>query len=177
LIHIKGYNNTGIKEILDKADVPKGSFYHYFKSKEDLALNILDYHASIINNIFAYAIEENKDNPFLALRCFFEVFHKKFEELDYFGGCPLGNLSQELSDTEENIRIKVDTIFNNIVEKIAVLLEKAKDMEIIDFKVDSRDYAQFIFNSWEGAILRAKTMKNRQSLDIFMNIIFEKMHL
>ena len=45
IIHKKGYNHTGIKEILDAAGVPKGSFYHFFKSKEDFGLNLLDHYA------------------------------------------------------------------------------------------------------------------------------------
>jgi len=43
IIHLKGFNHTGIKEILEAAQVPKGSFYHYFESKEDFGLQVIDY--------------------------------------------------------------------------------------------------------------------------------------
>ena len=45
IIHKKGFNNTGIQEILESAGVPKGSFYFYFKSKEDLGLALIDHYA------------------------------------------------------------------------------------------------------------------------------------
>ncbi len=45
IIHKKGFNNTGIQEILESAGVPKGSFYFYFRSKEDLGLALIDHYA------------------------------------------------------------------------------------------------------------------------------------
>ena len=44
LVHMKGFNHTGIQEILEVAGVPKGSFYFYFKSKEEFGLELVDYH-------------------------------------------------------------------------------------------------------------------------------------
>ncbi|MFZ1037037.1 MAG: TetR/AcrR family transcriptional regulator, partial [Smithella sp.] len=44
LMHLKGYNDTGVQEILDKAGLPKGSFYNYFKNKEDFGLLVIDYY-------------------------------------------------------------------------------------------------------------------------------------
>ena len=43
IIHLKGYNHTGLQEILQAAGVPKGSFYNYFKNKEDFGLQVIDF--------------------------------------------------------------------------------------------------------------------------------------
>lgn len=60
-----------------------------------------------------------------------------------------------------------------MVEKIANQLNLANKLGLIKLHADAKEYAQFIFNSWEGALLRAKNMKNREPLDLFMKIIFE----
>jgi len=43
IIHLKGFNHTGVQEVLRAAGVPKGSFYNYFKNKEDFGLQVIDY--------------------------------------------------------------------------------------------------------------------------------------
>jgi AcrR family transcriptional regulator len=59
IIHHKGFKNTGIQEILHSAGVPKGSFYFYFKSKEDFGLELIDYYF----NFFASMIESHLKGP------------------------------------------------------------------------------------------------------------------
>ena len=53
IIHLKGFNNTGIQEILEAADVPKGSFYNYFRNKEDFGLQVVDFFVEYIAHIAA----------------------------------------------------------------------------------------------------------------------------
>lgn len=175
LIHFQGYTNTGLKEILDKAGVPKGSFYHYFRNKEDLALNILDYYSAFVNELFANSIAEHQENPIIGLRSFFEMIHKNFEATQYSGGCPIGNLGQELSDTEENIRIKADKIFDSLIDQIYHQLSRAYDMGLVAQEIVSKDYAEFMFNCWEGAMLRAKIKKSKHPLDLFVEMFFKQL--
>ena len=58
IIHQKGFNNTGIQEILDKAGVPKGSFYFYFKSKEDFGLALIDQFEAMVCGHLAAVLED-----------------------------------------------------------------------------------------------------------------------
>jgi TetR/AcrR family transcriptional regulator, transcriptional repressor for nem operon len=51
LIHSKGYNNTGLADVLKAAKVPKGSFYFYFKSKDELGLAVLDHYWEFIQGM------------------------------------------------------------------------------------------------------------------------------
>jgi len=63
LIHAQGFNATGLKQILQVAGIPKGSFYFYFKSKEDFGLAIIDYFNAIINGIFTRYLSDKKHHP------------------------------------------------------------------------------------------------------------------
>lgn len=173
LMHFQGYTNTGLKEILSKAGVPKGSFYHYFESKEDLALNILDYYSTFITQIFENSITEHDENPIEGLKSFFETIHKNFEITQFTGGCPIGNFGQELSDIEENIRVKTDKIFDSLVDQVHQQLSRAHAMGLVNQESVTKDYAEFLFNCWEGAMLRAKIKKTKRPLDLFVEMMFQ----
>ena len=77
LIHEHGYHNVGIKKILDVAQIPKGSFYHYFKSKEDLALCIIDFHINRTKDMFG-SIDKTKEG----LKVFFDMFFNMLRSMD-----------------------------------------------------------------------------------------------
>ncbi len=86
IIHQKGFNNTGIQEILKSAGVPKGSFYFYFESKEDFGLHLIDFFSDFF---FLRCDEYLKDAsmpPIQRLRAFFHEFLVYFEENEFKGG-------------------------------------------------------------------------------------------
>ncbi len=87
IVHRKGFNHTGILELLKAANVPKGSFYFYFKNKEDFGLQLIDYFA---RDFFFSRIKEfdnhKKSSPLLNLRHFFLSFLPYFEKNDFEGG-------------------------------------------------------------------------------------------
>ncbi|MBW1898902.1 MAG: TetR/AcrR family transcriptional regulator, partial [Deltaproteobacteria bacterium] len=63
IIHRKGYNHTGIQEILQTVGVPKGSFYFYFKNKEDFGLQVIDYFVSFFGAQAAPVLNDNSIPP------------------------------------------------------------------------------------------------------------------
>ncbi len=87
IIHRKGFNHTGILELLKAANVPKGSFYFYFKNKEDFGLQLIDFFA---HNFFFDRLEEfqdyKKSSPIQNLREFFLDYLPYFKENDFQGG-------------------------------------------------------------------------------------------
>lgn len=70
LIHRQGFNNTGIKEILDAAEVPKGSFYFYFKNKEDFGLAVIDHYRSMFREMNAGLLTSTEGTPLERLEFF-----------------------------------------------------------------------------------------------------------
>lgn len=164
LIHEYGYNNIGIKKILDKADIPKGSFYHYFKSKEDLALCVIEYHIENTKKIFSQF-----DQSIEGLKVFFDIFFQRLEEMEYKRGCPIGNLILELVDLKESFRIKLLEWNSFLEDEIAKILEKSNVKTEIDYK----KMASFIISSFEGAIMKAKLEKTREPIDEFNYYVFE----
>ena len=174
IVHLKGFNNTGIQEVLKAAKVPKGSFYFYFKNKEEFGLQLLDYFWNYFySQVKQFLIESNY--PYLTrLKHFFDSFLNYFENIEFKCGCPVGNFAQEMADINEAFRIKLDSEFEKMVQAIVDCLISAQNNNEISSSIDILATANFIINSWEGALLRTKVTKNSVPLRQFENMIFEK---
>jgi TetR/AcrR family transcriptional repressor of nem operon len=164
LIHEYGYHNIGIKKILDEASIPKGSFYYYFKSKEDLALCVIEYHIENTKRLF-----DQVDKSIDGLRDFFDIFFQRLEGMEYKKGCPIGNLILELADVKENFRIKLLQWSEFLEQKICEILQESNLHNNIDPKI----MAFFIVLSFEGTIMKAKLEKTRAAIDVFNEYVFE----
>ncbi|HSB34508.1 MAG TPA: TetR family transcriptional regulator C-terminal domain-containing protein [Nitrospirota bacterium] len=173
IIHKKGYNHTGIQEILTAAGVPKGSFYHFFKSKEDFGLSLLDHYAGFIVTKAESLLNDKDAPPLRRLKSFFDDFSRFFKDNACELGCPIGNLSQEMGDLNPAFRKKLEEIFQMIVAPVEKLLQEAQKRDELSKKVKTREMADFIVNSWEGAILRMKVQKNPDALCLFDKMIFD----
>lgn len=161
----KGYNGTSVKDIVDAAGVPKGSFYNYFESKEGFALDAID-----------YAAEKNFESCDSVLRsqkpadervtAFFANGVLKACECDFKVGCFLGNMCQEMADSSDLIRVRLKRVLDRQTEMIKTALMEGGMVES-----DAAVRAEFLFNSWEGALMRAKSSQSRAPLDAFMAVI------
>lgn len=159
LLHRQGYAATGIQQVLDACGVPKGSFYHYFKSKEDFGLAVVDMHAERML-AGAQAMFANQDVPPLErIERFFERFLGLFSDPAHplgVSGCPIGNLVQELAASSLAFRQRLDAVLTGMEEQMALALRQAREAGEIPARLDPEDTARFIASSWQGAILRAK---------------------
>jgi TetR/AcrR family transcriptional repressor of nem operon len=173
IVHKKGFNHTGIKEILDAAGVPKGSFYHYFKNKEDFGLSLLDYYTEFFAGRTTILRDNKNMLPVQRLKFFFDGFLNFFENNGCELGCPIGNISQEMGDLSKAFRNRLENIFSMMRSSIEDTLNEAKKRGQIPDSINAEDTADFIINSWEGALLRMKVKKNTQPLYVFDRMIFK----
>jgi len=173
LVHKKRFNNTGIKEILEAAGVPKGSFYHYFESKEAFGLGLLDYYSGFFVSKAEECPTDSSVSPMERLKKLFDHFLSLFESCGCSMGCPIGNLAQEMGDLSETFRIRLEEIFLMMKASIVKVLTEAKQAGELADTIDVAASADFIINSWEGAITRMKVQKSIEPLKLFDRMIFE----
>jgi len=174
LIHSQGYHHTGISEILAAAGVPKGSFYFYFKSKDEFGLAVLDYYQHFIEGMAEAYCSDRTLAPLVRFERFIDAYHDLFASLDFCRGCPIGNIMQEMSDQNEDFRCRVAQIYDQMKGFIARLLEEARDNGDLPTSLDPSRTAQFILNSWEGAIMHMKLVKSDEPLRLFKQMVFER---
>ncbi len=173
IIHRKGYNHTGIQEILNAAGVPKGSFYNYFKNKEDFGLHVIEYFSNHFNRLADDIFEDASIPPLERVARVLEEFKVYFKAHDYSNGCPIGNLSQEMGDLSPTFRAKLRQAFDMMVDRYASVLTEAQQAGDISEKLDVRETANFIIASWHGALTRMKVVKSLDPLHIHSQFIFE----
>lgn len=166
----RGYNGTSIQDIVDAADVPKGSFYTYFKSKEDFAIAALEMVAEERIQASKRVLNDRAVAPISRLVKFFEQGVSGCES-NLNGGCFIGNMCQEMSDSSEAIRLKVRQMMRNKTQMIEDILEEARLDGSLKNTLAPGLLAEFLFNAWEGTLMRMKASKSRDPLNAFLLVL------
>jgi TetR/AcrR family transcriptional regulator, transcriptional repressor for nem operon len=171
LVHSQGFMNTGIQEILEAAGVPKGSFYFYFKNKEDFGLALVEQYGTFIFSIFDKHLKDKSQTPMARFSGLIDTYIQIFTNLHFSHGCPIGNLSLEMSDLSEPIRAKLLEVYTIMRSDIRDCLLEAREAGEIVNTMDLDSLAVFILNSWEGALLDMKLSKSITPLVIFKDVM------
>ena len=160
LIYASSYHQVGVQQICAHAGVRKGSFYHFFPSKQELALAVLDQthtlmQDTLINKAFAPDLP-----PLARIERFFTSlydFHKQVKKnTGYVLGCPFGNIGCEMSTQDEALRSKVDSILSAAEAPFATALDEAFANGELP-AMDTAAAARALFAYTEGIVLYAKT--------------------
>jgi TetR/AcrR family transcriptional repressor of nem operon len=170
LFHGRSYADVGIKEICDIAKVQKGSFYHFFGSKQDLAMAVIDDMADDwAHGFIAEAFDQNLP-PMERLDYMIDAayyWQKAAKDLEgRMPGCLFGNLALEVSTRDEVIRARINAVFNNASSNFHQTLNEAIEKGDIA-PLDSELTAQAMLAYLEGIILLAKS---RNDPDVVLNL-------
>jgi len=173
LILERGYHHTGIQDVLQAAEVPKGSFYYYFPSKEAFGLEVIAQFAATYLARLEQYLGDTTASPLTRLRRHHEELLARFERRGCRGGCLIGNLSQELADQSPSLRAQLDTVLTSWRERYAQLFREAQAVGELRADLDPQALADFYLNSFEGALLRAKVSKSPAPLRVFLTCMFD----
>jgi len=175
IVHRKGFNATGLQEVLDAARVPKGSFYHYFKSKEDFGLQLIDYFAAYLKDMRDRFYEDHTLSPIEKIRGLYRWQAESFLRSGFKGGCPIGNLALEMGDRNDKFRKKLNQVFADMKKTMAAHLEQAREQGEISGSIDVHETVDFIMSSWEGALMQMKVSKSTSPHEVFDRMVFERL--
>jgi TetR/AcrR family transcriptional repressor of nem operon len=175
LMHRHGYNATGLTEILKAADVPKGSFYHHFDSKEDFAATALQEFAARAAKHSATVLGDLKTPPLKRLKRYFTDLVKLSGQNGSIPGCMVGRFSLEVAAESPQLRKQLSAVFTNWQHRIANVLQQAVAQKELPAETDPDSLAAFLLNSWEGALLRSQAEKNDRPLETFMRYVFDEL--
>lgn len=160
LIHASSYREVGVQQICAEAGVRKGSFYHFFPSKRDLALAALEQSHAFVRETFINEAFAHDVPPLARISRFFDglyALHRDIKDnTGYVLGCAFGNIGCEMSTQDESLRRKVDDILHALEAPFAAALEEAVvrgDLPPID--VEGSACALFAYA--EGIMVYAKT--------------------
>ena len=160
LIYASSYSNVGVQAICHHAGVKKGSFYHFFPSKRDLALAMIDAQSQHAEKTILAPSFASHIPPLQRFSHLFELMHtiqaQSKSNCDHVLGCPIGNLAVEMSTRDEVLRQKLDHTFSKLKQLFKTTLQQALDNGDIH-SIDTDSSADAILAYFEGIILLAKT--------------------
>jgi TetR/AcrR family transcriptional repressor of nem operon len=166
-----GYSALGIQGLLKEAEVPRGSFYHHFESKEDFALQVVDLYMERVHEALRTCVSDTTRAPLDRVRGFFEMTRGQYRQDGYLG-CMLGGLGQELSGVNPVFREKIDGCFNEIGGILAGCLEEACRVGDLPPESDCQQMAALLIDCWEGAALRSRLRKSPEPLEAMLDFYF-----
>ncbi|MDQ7090979.1 MAG: TetR family transcriptional regulator C-terminal domain-containing protein [Methylococcales bacterium] len=156
LIMTQGYHGTGLKEILDNVNIPKGSFYHYFENKEVFGSEVIKYYiAPFITQLQAH-IDDDRYDTLSALTFYFDELIRLSRQENFKGGCLLGNLMGEIGDSSEICRLALKSAVEDYRDLLEYGLNKAQKQGTIRPDKTAKRMADLLVDSWQGALLRMK---------------------
>jgi TetR/AcrR family transcriptional regulator, transcriptional repressor for nem operon len=173
IIFSRGFNGTGIDAILKQANVPKGSFYNFFSSKEEFGLAVIDLFLAEMAALLRPVREDVSLAPLERIRKSFELLIARFEDNNCSKGCLVANLGLEMSDQCEPFRQRLEDGLQRWIDSIAVTLKDAWDEGAVPVEVEPLVLAESIVASFEGALLRAKVKKSVEPLKNFIHLYFD----
>jgi len=160
-VFTNGYSATSLSHILKTSGCTKGSMYHYFKSKKELVLAMIEEKIAKKNRAYWQDLESIQTD----ILDFLIYMLKDTSKRDFAKGCPLGNILQESLINDEDFSKLVKHIFSQWQELFKKTLEKAKqNNEIKD--IDTQNVSLFLIASFEGALLLSKQSQSSKEYDI-----------
>jgi TetR/AcrR family transcriptional repressor of nem operon len=163
LTHARGINDVGVQEICVSAGVQKGSFYHFFKSKNDLAAAVLDKHWSDARNQYWRLAFGEDVAPLDRIRRFFQMAYFYFKQAHDAGtgiwGCPFGNAALEMATQNDAISEKVSIVFSDATTFFRQAIEEAARRGDISTQ-DPQQAAESLWAYYEGILVVAKARRD-----------------
>jgi TetR/AcrR family transcriptional repressor of nem operon len=175
LIHLRGFHNTSVDDILRESGVGKGNLYYYFKSKDELGYAALDrtlerIQEEVLEKVFAPGVD-----PWTQLERFLSYPVERARREGGVGGCPLGNLALEMSDIHEGFRRRLRDAFASVRSKIEETLGEARSQGTLRIGTDIPRLSHFIIAGFEGAFMMGKLHRDAEMV---ANVVDElKTHL
>jgi TetR/AcrR family transcriptional regulator, transcriptional repressor for nem operon len=163
----KGFTAVGLTELLAAAQIPKGSFYHYFSSKEAFGDALLD---SYFSSQLAH-LDDLLGRPGTAAERLMSYWHYWLATQtsdDPNAKCLAVKLSAEVCDLSEGMRTTLQRGIQGIIQRLAHCIDDGKADGSLPVARDAKVLAATLYQTWLGASLLAKINRNREPLDVAM---------
>jgi len=162
-----GYLAAGIDAVIKNIAVPKGSFYHYFKSKQEFGMAVLTAYGSFFAHKLDKFLLNTGLSPLERMAAFVRHAGQAMAKFEFSRGCLVGNLLQESPHLPDDFPIKLKTILDDWESRVACCLEDAQRCGEICGDMPPALLAQVFWSGWEGAVMRAKLFRSAEPLDQF----------
>lgn len=171
----KGFSATGIDEILKSIGVPKGSFYHYFESKNDFGMELINSYDLFFKRKLNRFLDDQSLSAQERLAAFIHDAEESMRRHEFTRGCLIGNLGQEMGRLPEEFRCRLVQVFQDWENSVELCLKEAQLEGSISQIHNCATLAYVFWTGWEGAVLRAKLERSPKPLREFSRFYLENL--
>jgi TetR/AcrR family transcriptional repressor of nem operon len=168
----RGYVGASVRDIVEAAGVPQGSFTNHFDSKEAFSLEILDIYFANSRVVIDETLRNDALPPLKRLRAYFDENISRIKNHDCKNGCLVGNFAAEASDHSEIIRKRLSEIYTELREAVAYCLKAAVKAGELPKSLRTNEVANFIVTGLQGAFLVSKVERDLAFAENFKKILF-----
>jgi TetR/AcrR family transcriptional regulator, transcriptional repressor for nem operon len=172
VVHERGFAGASVRDIVEAAGVPQGSFTNHFTSKETFCLEILDLYFNNARATIQRTLRNDSLPPLKRLRAFIDAQIKYLNQVGWRNGCLVGNFSAEASEHSEVIRKRLIEIYEEMRQAVAYCLKAAIKTREVPRKTECDELAGFLISSLQGAILQSKAERNSAPVERFKRFVF-----
>lgn len=167
LLTSQGFAATGLDTVLKLAGIPKGSFYHYFDSKEAFGRALMDAYDAYFCAMLDRWLLDGTRPALERLAAFVDNAKTGMARYDYTRGCLVGNLGLEVGILPEDYRIRLEAALQGWQLRVRACLAEAQQEGRIAKDADLDALSAFFWIGWEGAVLRARVVRDAAPLQTF----------
>ncbi len=168
-----GYNCTGLKQILQAAGIPKGSFYHYFESKEHFAVEIINHYHALQFDRWETEFKQPGLDKLSQIRRALGIIIEEYEAQQPMTGCLLANLSGELANSSPYFRDAIQRSGQQVLSCIRDDMRTAQTEGTVRRDIPADELASVLFSAWQGAILRMKVTQSTDPLRLVVSHLLD----
>ncbi|WP_246624872.1 TetR/AcrR family transcriptional regulator [Oceanobacter mangrovi] len=173
----QGFSATGIDLVLKRIGVPKGSFYHFFDSKEAFVHAVVERYGAYFQQLLERCFQRDDMTPLQQLNRFIEGAADNMARFEFRRGCLVGNLGQEAGQLPESLRQPLLDILARWEVAVADCLQRAQQQQQIAVTLDCLQLAQLFWVGWEGAVMRAKLARSDAPLWLYRDWFFDSLKI
>jgi TetR/AcrR family transcriptional repressor of nem operon len=171
----KSFNSCGLAEILQRAGVPKGSFYHYFGSKEDFGVALIEKASAEYVELLRPIVGDRKRTPLERLRAVFELSREECLANGAARQCLIPKLALETSQLSEPVHAAVKCAYDQWSALLARVIREAQAAGEVGRHHDPDRLANVLVMMWEGATIRMQIDRSLQPVDDFLSFVFDSL--
>ncbi len=173
VVHRLGFGGASVRDIIQAAGVPQGSFTNHFHSKEAFGLEMLERYFSTVRATLRATLHNEALPPLGRLRQFMAADLNRMEHDGIENGCMLGNFCGETIAHSERIRLRLIDIFAELRAALADCLDAAVRAGDLPATLACDGMAEFIVAGLQGAAMQAKTQRDPAPVRRFQHTLFE----
>jgi TetR/AcrR family transcriptional repressor of nem operon len=172
VVHRHGFAGASVRDIVQAAGVPQGSFTNHFTSKEAFALEVIELYFARSRETIARTLRNDALPPLQRLRAYIDANKERLITHQMRNGCLLGNFTAEAVESSEPIRLRLLEAFAEVQAAIAYCLRAAVAAGELAGSLDCEEVAAFIVASMQGASLMSKALRSTVPAERFKEILF-----